>query len=165
MSKQLLLTQGQIAIVDDADYEWLNRWKWRACKSHHTWYAVRTTSRKNGKQTMILMHRLLLGLEAGDPRETDHKDGNGLNNRKSNLRIASDSQNSQNRRPQKGTSIYKGVYWHRHNAKWHAHIKVEGRSIHLSSFDSEIEAARAYDAAARNHFGEFARLNFRIGDI
>ena len=129
------------------------------------WYAARHSSRKNGKQTTIQMHRLLLGLKPGDSRESDHKDGNGLNNRRNNLRIATRAQNQHNQRPQKGTSRFKGVCWHRDAAKWQAQIQIERRKIHLGYFDSEIEATRAYDAAARNHFGEFARLNFRIGDI
>jgi len=158
--KRIPLTQNKYALVDDRDYEQLNQWKWRAQKSINTWYASRRSSRKNGKPKTILMHRLILGLESGDPRETDHKDGSGLNNCRDNLRAATKAQNQHNRKRQKGTSKFKGVYWKKDRAKWRAYIKVERQSIHLGCFNSEMHAARAYDHAAKIYFGEFACTNF-----
>ena len=170
-SKEIPLTQGKAAIVDDQDFEWLTRYKWCAHKNRNTFYAIRQSSRKNGKQTKILMHRELLGLKSGDPWECDHKDGDGLNNRRDNLRFATRAQNHQNARSDRlyakhpTSSRFKGVCWHRGCAKWQAQIWVEGRQTHLGYFDSETEAAHAYDDMARKYFGEFARLNFGIGDI
>ena len=162
MMKQIKLTQGKFAIVDDADYKWLSQWKWYAFKNYyHIWYAVRKSPRKNGKQTTIWMHRKILGLKRGDPCECDHHNGNGLDNRRSNLRIATRAQNNRNQRPRKGgTSIYKGVSWDWRNTKWLVHIRINGRVTHLGYFDNEVEAAQVYDKAAKIFFGGFARTNF-----
>lgn len=107
----------------------------------------------------ILMHHVVLGIE----REVriDHRNGNGLDNRKVNLRPCTHSQNLQNQRKRKdNTSGYKGVAWHPGARKWYAYIQVEKKRLHLGLFANPVEAAQAYDAAARLHFGEFARPNF-----
>ncbi len=158
MSKQIPLTQGKVAIVDDADFEWLNQWKWYACKKHYCWYAVRTQW-QDGKNKQIQMHREILKPLAD--MQTDHKDGNGLNNLRNNLRVATGSQNQHNQKPRKATSKYKGVHWHQGEAKWHAQIRMDKQQCHLGVFVCEIEAARAYDAAAVVAFGEFAYTNFQ----
>ena len=164
MSKQIPLTQGKFAIVDDEDYEQLSCHKWYAFNHHCTFYAVRGSSRQKGKRTIIFMHREILGLGFGDQRQCDHRNGNGLDNGKTNLRMATSTQNNQNRRPRKGTSSrFKGVYWDRGRAKWRAKIRINGPQINLGRFDSEIDGAKAYDAAAVAAFGEFARINF--GDM
>lgn len=98
------------------------------------------------------MHR-----EIVDAPEVDHRNGDRVDNRRANLRAATHLQNCQNARP-KGQSRFKGVS--RYRERWHARIKVPGRRIDLGSFHDEESAARAYDVAAREHFGEFARLNF-----
>ena len=93
--------------------------------------------------------------------ETDHKDGNGLNNQRYNLRWATKTQNRQNQRPQEGcTSRFKGVRWDKNARKWRACIKVQGKQVHLGFYSLEIDAARAYDNAALLYFKEFARTNF-----
>lgn len=155
--KEIPLTQGKAAIVDDEDFEWLSQWKWSARKDRSIWYAVRwQKGRMNGKRILLLMHREILHPPIG--METDHKDGNGLNNQRSNLRTATNSQNQQNAKHRKGLSTFKGVSWH--VGKWQSQIRVEGKRLHLGRFSSETEAAFAYDQAAKRYFGEFARTNF-----
>lgn len=159
-TKEIPLTQNKIAIVDTADYDWLSQWKWCAwkVKSRHTYYAIRT-QRINGKNTTVRMHRLILDAEDGTP--IDHKDGNGLNNTRDNLRVANPLQNAQNSRtPTNNTSGYKGVYWHKATGKWMVRINVDNKRKHLGLFTSLEEAARAYDVAALELHGAFARTNF-----
>lgn len=156
--KQIQLTQGKVALVDDVDYERLNQHRWCAKKSGATWYAVRMVG-KDGKQMTLYMHREILGLTANI--ETDHKDGDGLNNQRHNLRLATTAQNQRNQKKQKGTSQYKGVYWYQGKTKWCAQIWIAKKRVSLGIFLSEIDAAKAYDNAAIKHFGEFARTNFQ----
>ena len=155
--KTIPLTQGKVAIVDDADYERLNRHKWCAHKNVNTWYADRK-ERQGNKYIMVMMHREILNPPSG--MQTDHKDGNGLNNQRHNLRIATCSQNQHNGRKRKGTSRFKGVYWNRSHAMWHAHIRVKRKRFHLGYFLYETEAAKAHDQAAQRYFSEFANTNF-----
>lgn len=152
------LTQGKVARVDDSDFEEQNRWKWRALKGRYTWYAVRDAGRRPLRKS-IRMHRVLCQAPAGVA--VDHRDGDGLNNQRHNLRPASDAQNGANRRKSvNNTSGYKGVTWYAPSGQWQVQIEVNQRGIHLGRFDELIDAALAYDAGARKHFGEFARLNF-----
>jgi len=106
-------------------------------------------------------HRLVMGLQKGDGFEVDHINHNGLDNRRSNLRVCSKKQNQLNRRPDSGsTSEFKGVHWSKTRNKWYARIHLNGNDKHIGVFISEIDAARAYDRYAAEHFGEFAYLNF-----
>ncbi|TET80382.1 hypothetical protein E3J38_05635 [candidate division TA06 bacterium] len=157
---EILLTQGKVAIVDDADYDWLNQWGWFAHRDRHTFYAVRGVHLAKYRQGIQSMHRLILGLRRGDKRQCDHRDGNGLNNQRANLRRCTRAQNQQSRRNLPlGTSRYKGVCWSNRDRKWRSQIRVNRKWIHLGLFDSEITAARAYDARAIKQFGEFALTN------
>lgn len=160
MSKQIPLTKGYFAIVDDDDYEWLNQWKWQYCKSRKTGYAVRTIQR-DGKKTGIKMHRVLL--DAPDELQVDHIDRNGLNNQRNNLRLATSLQNSRNSRSRMGTSLYKGVCLYKNRA-WASQIRTSERILHLGYFPTQWEAAQAYNDAARKYFGEFAVLNQKFSD-
>ena len=160
MSKSISLTRGKSTIVDDGDFEWLNQFKWYAVKAGKTFYAVRAV-RVGLKQKKVFMHRFILGLDFGDQRQGDHINMDGLDNRRSNLRIATHAQNQRNGRKQANNkSGYKGVSWSNERGKWYAKIKVNGKKKHLGYFDDPEEAGRAYDYAARELHGEFANTNF-----
>jgi hypothetical protein len=158
--KEIKLTRGKVALVDDEDYDYLNQWKWHALAHHGGgWYVSRHFRDKDGKKS-IRMHRLIMNTPEG--MEVDHIDHNGLNNQKSNLRNCTNSQNHMNRFPYKGhTSIYKGVYYKTANKKYVAKIKINQVVIWGGYFKSEIDAAHAYDKLATKYFGEFAVLNFK----
>lgn len=159
--KQIPLTQGQFALVDDEDFEELNKFKWQANKSLHTYYAVRSFTISKNKRIDIKMHRQILGLTNGKIK-CDHIDLNGLNNQRYNLREATHIQNMMNRKSKiNSTSQYKGVRWKKDSEKWVAAIYAKGKQMHLGYFTDEIEAAKAYDEMAKLHFGEFAWLNFK----
>ena len=164
--KEILLTQGQVALVDDSDYEWLNQWKWLA---HYDWrgecfYAQRNAPRTKNKRVTIHMAREII--KCPENRQVDHADGNTLNNQRINLRTCTYTENFRNRRKIKEcSSEYKGVCWHKRVGQWTAQIQTrdifdQPMKLHLGCFKVEKEAALAYDKAASEEFGEFARLNF-----
>lgn len=159
--RKIILTHGKVALVDDADYDWLSQWNWYAHKIGLSLYAVRHSSRKNGKQYLISMAREILGLKYKDKRQADHINHSTLNNCRNNLRICTASQNQMNRKPVLNTtSRYKGVYRHTKNKRWVAQIKINGKMNYLACFNKEEDAALAYDKAAEEQFGKFAYLNF-----
>jgi len=149
--KTIKLTQGRMAIVDDDDYERLQQWKW-CCSGNG--YVIR---HRPGHESVILMHREVLGTPDGI--DTDHINGNKLDNRKENLRFCNGSQNMANQgKLSNNTSGYKGVTWDKLNKKWKSQIKVYGINIHLGRFINVEDAANAYKEAAIKYFGEFARI-------
>lgn len=153
--KLIKLTQGQFAQVDDSDI-WVNQWKWCAVKDGNTYYAVRSML-INGKYRTTRMHRLIMNTPAD--QEVDHQDHNGLNCQRHNMRNCTSHQNRMNGRSS-GKSKYLGVSFNR--GKYiTAQIKIAYKSIYLGTFPTEIDAARAYDKAASEHFGKFANLNFK----
>jgi hypothetical protein len=156
MSIEIPLSQGLVAIIDDADALTVGDRKWYAewSKSARTFYAAHKSSGKK-----LYMHRVLLGLT--DPKvKADHEDHNGLNNRRQNLRPCNNSNNCANFRATRGgTSVYKGVTWDKRRQRWAAQITVNYKHKGLGAFHSEHDAARAYNEAAVQHFGEFAFLN------
>ena len=161
--KKIPLTQGKFALVDNEDFEWLSQWKWCVLKNVSNFYAKRALSRKdtNSRTTItILMHRIII--DATQEQEVDHRDGNGLNNCRSNLRFASRSQNNMNSHKIRGVSKYKGVCFDksRKNKKWKTQIGKNNKQYSLGYFDNEIEAAKTYDTKAKELFGKFARSNF-----
>lgn len=164
--KKIKLTQGKYALVDDADFEVLNKVRWSIHKSinRDVFYAKKNGEQKNYKKSTIYMHSFIMKTPIG--METDHINGNGLDNRRSNLRVVSSAQNHINQSSYKNTSSkYKGVTWHKHKHKWQAAIGFGGsvikrNNIYLGLFTSEKEAGRAYDEKAKELYGEFARLNF-----
>jgi hypothetical protein len=159
--KEIQLTQGKVTLVDDEDFEMLNSFNWYAHKHRSTFYA-RRNDHSNGRHKNVKMHRLILGIT--DPNIIiDHRDTNGLNNQRSNLRVCSNSQNQANRPKRKhSVSVYKGVTTGQTKRKetWRAQIKKGDKVIGLGSFNTQEEAAKAYDKAAIEVHGEFANLNF-----
>ncbi|MBP2635009.1 MAG: Fis family transcriptional regulator [Firmicutes bacterium] len=157
--KHIVLTCGQIAIVDDEDYEWLNKFKWHAQK-HHTdgYYAVRNV-RENGIRRKQYMHKLILGID-GTRTLGDHIDTNKLNNSRNNLRVASFSENRCNIGiTNKNTTGYKGVYLDKRYNRFYARIKIGDKLSYLGTFSTAQEAAKNYNESALKHYGEFARIN------
>jgi len=157
MAQTIALTQDRIARVDDEDWESLSQFKWQASLGSSCIYAVRTDCSARSRRT-LLMHRVILS--PPPDMEIDHINGDGLDNRRSNLRACTRSQNHMNMRKRRGcSSTYKGVSWYKRGRNWQAHIKYQGIQYYLGRFDDEREAARAYNVAAQQHFGEFAQLN------
>lgn len=149
------LTHGKSAVVDASDYDMLIGFKWRAIRIRQTWYAH--TYVATGAEEF--MHRLIMGVGPG--QRVDHRDGDGLNNRRSNLRPTTNALNQANRRRVRSKSGFKGVS--QRSGKWRAYITVASRFVSLGSFATAREAARVYDAAARKYFGEFAATNEDLG--
>lgn len=150
--KEITLTRGYVALVDDDKLEYLAGWSWCAKPDGKRVYAMSAT---DGRDHKVLMHRLLLPCAPG--LEVDHIDMNGLNNQMSNLRVATRAQNKIHSHQANKTG-WKGVY--KHGSGWISQINFSGKRIHIGTFYTPEEAARAYDAKAMELFREFARLNF-----
>lgn len=163
--RSIPLTQGRVAWVDQADYAELARFRWSADACRTGFYAKRNTGTVGIDRTSEYMHRRILGLLPGDGLVADHINGDGLDNRRTNLRVATVAGNSYNMRHRSGkTSRYKGVSWSTRRSHWVVQIRgFAGPSRYLGSFADEEDAARAYDQEAVKRFGEFARVNFPGG--
>lgn len=156
--KEIALSRDKVALVDDEDYDRVLPYRWAAYRSpvkhYETWYAVNVD--------VGTMHRFIL--EPQDAQDVDHRDGDGLNNTRENLRVCTHQQNLWNKRKPyrngRATSHYKGVYYDKVRGQWRAQIRVDGKTKKLGRHETEEAAARAYDAAAAYYFGEFARVNF-----
>lgn len=156
--KQIKLGRsGKFALVDDEDFETLNKVSWSIRK--YDGYAYRSFY-KNRVRTNVRMHRLIMGCVNGDGKIIDHKDRNPLNNQKSNLRFCTKSENTINAPGRKNsTSKYKGVSFCKMVKKWQVQVTVNCKLVYNDYFLSEKEAAIAYNEAAKKHHGEFAWLN------
>jgi hypothetical protein len=151
------LTQGKFAAADKEDIGWLSQFKWHAHKRGRNWYARRVASAKT-----VFMHRAILEYHGYDltSGEVDHVNGNGLDNRKSNLQIVSHAENIRKSRvPTNNKSGFRGVSWHKGDRRWQVIIEVDNIKKYVGSFRSKIAAALAYDQAAKKYFGNFATLN------
>lgn len=155
--KQIKLTKGKSAIVDDEDFEWLNKWKWHLHTSSGKMYAKRTIYPKNKNilphhtriKKDLLLHRVVMNYFG--KKDIDHIDGNGLNNKKNNLRICSHSTNLRNcKTPSTNTSGYKGVCWH--NNRWEARMKVNGKIINFGNFNNKDKAIESIKKAFNDYF-------------
>jgi hypothetical protein len=155
------LTQGKFSIVDACDYEWLMQWKWAARKQRTTrgfiWYAL--THSKTEKKTVYL-HREIARLSQPGFHKTaryDHRDRDGLNNTRGNIRPCTYSQQMANKTKMVGASSkYKGVSWWKSHQRWVAQIDVNKKRMRLGEFTNEVDASKAYEIAALKYFGEFA---------
>lgn len=152
------LTKGKSAIIDSEDYKRISRFHWCISTSSKYEYAIRNVY-KNGKRIAIVrMHRVIFNVPDG--LMVDHINGNTLDNRKKNLRIATRSENMWNRRKTKlNKTGYKGVRMKEKSKKYEATIAVNKKWLHLGYFNTPQEAARAYNSAAQKYHGQFARLN------
>lgn len=158
--REIELTQGKVALVDDGDYERLAQYKWSAKREGNVWYAVRNVTLPDGTKTVSRMHWEVIG----KPRKgyvTDHIDGDGLNNQRHNLRHVSHRVNLLNCRKRKDkTSKYRGVSFHKPSGKWRAQITHHGKVMYIGIYNTEEDAAKAWDEAAINLRGELAKNNF-----
>ncbi len=167
--KLIPLTKGQFAMIDDEDFEWISKRKWQAYYNGYSYYAKRSATPSeyiNGKRVTIWMHRAILKLARHNPLYADHKNRNGLDNTKQNLRTATRGQNMANKMGF-GKSKYLGVNFNlvysgnrkKTYNKWIVRIKSNGKRHHIGRYNTEEEAALAYNVAALKYHGEFARLN------
>lgn len=151
------LSQGQYALVDAEDAEWVAQWRWYFYEGYARRNTFDVAEDGSVKRRPVLMHRTILGVR--DDAHVDHANGDGLDNRRGNLRRATRAQNAYNKGAN-GGSPYKGVHWNKNLGRWCANITQDGIRRHLGYFGSEEQAARAYDFAAASLHGQFARLNF-----
>jgi hypothetical protein len=154
---QIPLTPHGIALVDEEDFECVNRYKWRLQPNG---YVARTEHKSN---SCLYLHRFLMNAQPGT--EVDHRDRDPLNNQKENLRFATSTQQKRNTRKRTGaTSRFKGVCWDKQKSKWMVRIYVNSKPVFLGYRDDEIVAARLYDSEAKKQFGGYANLNFTEGE-
>lgn len=144
-------------LIDSEDYELISKYKWHVHKWRYVFY-VQAWTNINGKGKTLLMHKLILGAKRKEI--VDHIDGNGLNNQKTNLRICTNTQNCWNQRIAKNnTTGFKGVTFVKATKRYRARIRVNSKLILVGDFKTAQEAGEAYNWAALNHYGDFARLN------
>lgn len=156
--KLIPLTQGKVTIVDDDVYEWASKFKWYAQKIGRRFYAARSSPMIAGKRTCIFLHRVIM--DCPPELEVNHVKGDGLDNRREKLQVCTTLQNlcAYRRKKVGASSKYRGVTWK--YKSWQAQIQINGKSHYLGGFSDEKAAALAYDAKARELFGEHAAPNF-----
>jgi len=158
-TREIQLIKFGKAIIDEEDYDYISQWKWYLLKRDRNFYAVRNIV-INGKHSILSMHRGILRLSHGDGKVVDHKDRNGLNNCKVNLRLCDFFLNGYNCRTYKtNTSGYRGVSFQKANNKWKSYINYNGKLIYCGLYFSALEAAIAYNESAKKYYGNNAVLN------
>lgn len=156
---EIPLTQGQVAIVDDGDANWLGQWKWTACRRRNgKWHAYRQHEVAPGVMRPITLARQVLGLAYGDPGWADHKNHDTLDDRRANLRVVTPKQNRENQPSRGGSSQFVGVTWDPQRQRWRAQIQIDGRVLNLGRYATEREAAEARDNYVIEH-GSHHALN------
>ncbi len=157
--RRIYLGEGKWVILDQQDYYRLRIFKWIVYGNGTNLYAIRHQLIEPNKTKTVYMHREIMN----PPPDlvVDHRNCDGLDNRKQNLRFATHAQNTRNRRKKKnGSSQFLGVYFNKEKSTWDSQLMHNGKKIWVGRFDNEIDAAKAYDETARKYHGEFARLNF-----
>ena len=155
------LANGDEVVIDVADVPLVSREAWKLFTGRNDKKYAHASGRQYGHKGYILLHRLLMGVvDAGREVEVDHKNGNGVDCRRDNMRLCTHQQNMWNRSQPRTKSPYRGVSWNKRRRQWRAMIRISGRSITIGSFDDPADAARAYDEKARQLCGEFAVTNF-----
>lgn len=156
--KYIKLTKGKRAIVDDEDFEKVNQFKWQTKIHKDTSYASRCDYGGGAYKVEIKMHRFIIN--APKEKFVDHINGNGLDNRKENLRLCTHAENQRNAKIRSDNkSGYKGVGWNKQKNKWETRVRLNGRPKIVGFFSDPVDAAKAYDAKAKEIYGDFARLN------
>jgi hypothetical protein len=170
--RSIRLSKGLVALVDDEDYESLSAYKWYASRIGHTSYAMRHAHTADGRRTTQYMHRMILARKLqralAKKEQVDHVNGNGIDNRRENLRPVTISQNHRNcwKRKLNTSSRFLGVYWNagRGHNKWASEIRVAGKRVQSGEYATELDAALAREAYVMAHPELHARLNFPTGD-
>ena len=158
MAKEIILTQGKVAIVDDEDFDYLNQFKWYAHKMNNNFYTQRSNRINKKYAGTLYIHRIIMNASKGSV--VDHINGNTLDNRKCNLRICTHGQNIRNQKINiNNTSGFKGVCYRKDKNKWRVVLQLNSKKIHIGYYLNIIDAAKAYNEAAIKYHGEFANLN------
>jgi len=161
--KTIQLTKGQTTLVDDEDFEYLNQFRWSAyrARDNDSFYALRSYRDDQGKRINVSMHRVIMDAPKG--MDVDHKDRDGLNNQRANLRVCTRSQNQLNTFGKGNSrSAYKCVDWHKRNKKWRVRVLKEGTRKEIGYFETELEAGIIANITIRRYHGEFARTTPHI---